>query len=61
MAYADKYALRDELRSKDLSRSMPVDTVFLPGHRITMSILFNVRKFANACPRCFAPVHGNDV
>lgn len=58
---AGEYVLNDGGRCRDISRSESVDAVFLPGRRITMSMLFDVRKFASACPRCFAPVQGNAV
>lgn len=52
-----EYVFRDEA----ITRGMPVDAIFLPGRRITMSILFDVKKFAKSCPRCFAAASGNDV
>jgi len=49
---AGEYALHDPQQSTDIVKSMPVERVFLPGKKFTMSMIFELARHVNNCPRC---------
>ncbi|KAF2874775.1 hypothetical protein BDV95DRAFT_603568 [Massariosphaeria phaeospora] len=58
---AREYMLRDGSRTDEITRSTPVDSVFLPGRRIVMSMVFATTTTSTSCPKCFSPVPNCDT
>jgi hypothetical protein len=54
---AGEYALDDTLCAKEITRSMPVEAVFLPGRKISMSMRFSLEKTnSSICLKCECPI-----
>ncbi|KAF2121578.1 hypothetical protein BDV96DRAFT_640964 [Lophiotrema nucula] len=53
---AREYLLKDVVSSAEITQSMKVGMVFVPGKKITMSMVFTTHphKASQTCPKCFS-------
>jgi hypothetical protein len=49
---AGEYALHDPQRNTDITKTMVIERVFLPGKKLAMSIVFKFSRQIDKCPRC---------
>ncbi|KAF2263666.1 hypothetical protein CC78DRAFT_617451 [Lojkania enalia] len=53
---AGEYYLRDAFRTEEITRSMSVDSVFVPGRKLIMGMVFSASNIPKLCPKCFSSV-----